>query len=112
MSFTHQDWQKVTFTKKVAPKKVPQIDPIYKKMKELEENDDIPKKIETVSEEDKRFIQTARVQKKLTQDDLTKQMCLKKDTIKDIESGKHPKNNLIISKIKKFLSNYQTPTNV
>lgn len=112
MSFNHQDWEPVTFTKKVAPKKTPQIDPTYKKMKELEENDDVPKKLDTVSEEDRRLIQALRVQKKLTQDDLTKQMSLKKDTIKDIESGKHPKNNLLISKIKKFLSNYQTPTNV
>ena len=112
MSHTHQDWTPVTFTKPKAPPKQKQIDPTYKKMKELEENDDVPKKQELVSDEDKRFIQTLRVQKKLTQDDLTKQMSLKKDTIKDIENGKHPKNNLLISKIKKFLTNYQTPTDV
>jgi ribosome-binding protein aMBF1 (putative translation factor) len=112
MSFQHQDWESVTFTKKAPPKKQIQIDPTFKKMKELEENNDIPKKIETVSEEDKNFIRTLRVQKKLTQDELTKKMSLSKDTIKDIELGKHPKNNLLVNKIKTFLTNYKCQTSV
>jgi ribosome-binding protein aMBF1 (putative translation factor) len=110
MSFQHQDWNPVTFTKKVTPKKQIHVDPTFKKMKELEENTEIPQKIETVSEGDKNFIRTLRTQKKLTQDELTKKMSLKKDTIKDIESGKHPKNNLLINKIKKFLTEYKCPT--
>ena len=36
-------------------------------------------------------------------------MGLKKDTIKDIESGKYPKNNLQINKIKTFLTDYKCP---
>jgi ribosome-binding protein aMBF1 (putative translation factor) len=109
MSFQHQDWNSVTFAKKTQPKKQIHVDPTLKKMKELEENTDIPKKAETVSNEDKKIIRNLRTQKKLTQDELTKKMGLKKDTIKDIESGKYPKNNLQINKIKTFLTDYKCP---
>ena len=108
MSLQHQDWSNVTFTKKAPPKKQIHIDPTFKKMKELEENTEIPKKIETVSDEDKKLIITLRTQKKITQEELTKKMSLKKDTIKNIELGKHPRDNLLINKIKTFLTNYKS----
>ena len=109
MSLPHQDWSNVTFRKKAPPKKQIHINPIFKKMKELEENTEIPNKIETVSDEDKKLIITLRTQKKITQEALTKKMSLKKDTIKNIELGKYNKDNLLISRIKTFLINYKSP---
>jgi len=108
MSYEHQDLKTIVFTKKPTPKKQIQIDPTYKKMKQLEENNgETPIKLLTVSDEDKKIIQSLRLQKKFTQDDLNKKLALKKDTIKEIENGKHPKNIQLTNKIKKFLTEYQ-----
>ena len=113
MSQNFQNWEPVVLKKTVKKTtKGPNINENYIKMKKLEDNNDVPIKQEMVSDEDRRFIQTSRVQKKISQDELTKLMCLKKDTIKEIENGKHPKNNLLVNKIKKFLTNYQTTTDV
>jgi ribosome-binding protein aMBF1 (putative translation factor) len=76
----------------------------------LDSNDpDQMVKTDTVPEVDRKLINTLRMQKKLSQDQLNSKLSLKKDTIKDIESGKHPKNGLLVSKIKKFLTDYEVP---
>jgi len=108
----HQNWEPVLFKKKEQPKKQIHIDPNYKKMKELEnDNGDLPIKTDKIPEADRKFIQSFRIQKKLTQDELNVKLSLKKDTIKEIENGKHPKNALLVNKIKKFLNEYISPTN-
>jgi ribosome-binding protein aMBF1 (putative translation factor) len=103
-----QDWVPVVFKKKAPPKKQIHIDPTFKKMKQLEDSD-IPIQIKTVSAEDKKIIETLRIQKKLSQVQLNVKLSLKKDTIKDIESGIFSKNNQITNKIKKFLIDYKPP---
>jgi DNA-binding XRE family transcriptional regulator len=112
-SINHQNWEPVIFKKKEPPKKQIHIDPNYKKMKELENNNgELPIKNDKIPDADRKFIQTFRIQKKLTQDELTVKLSLKKDTIKEIENGKHPKNAQLVNKIKKFLSEYTIPSNV
>lgn len=106
---THQDWTEVVF-KKTVKQKQKQIDPIAKKMNQLD-NDTGEKtyKIETVSKSDISDIIKCRTQLKLTRDDLATKLSINKDIIRDIETGSYPKNNKLISRIKKFLSEYKVP---
>ena len=69
--------------------------------KKLEETEDM--KVEYVKKEDVKKIQQARVLLKLSQDDLAKKLCVKKNIINELESGKMLKNNQFISKVKKIL---------
>jgi len=60
-------------------------------------------KVEYVKKEDAKKIQQARVLLKLSQDDLAKKLCVKKNIINELESGKMLKNNQFLSKVKKIL---------
>ena len=49
-------------------------------------------------------IQQARAAQKLSQQDLANRLCVKKNIINDLESGKMLKNNQFVSKVKRTLN--------
>lgn len=67
----------------------------------LENTDEM--KVEYVKKEDVQKIKQARVLLKLSQDDLARKLCVKKNIINELESGKMLKNNQFLSKVKKIL---------
>lgn len=98
-----QDWTTVIFKKKEKKKqKQLEIDPIVKKMNQLDNTDDVCK-IETVSNDDRKLITSLRTARKITQEELGKMLNIKKDIIRDIENGSLVENKQMINKIKNFL---------
>jgi ribosome-binding protein aMBF1 (putative translation factor) len=98
-----QDWTTVVLKKKEKKKqKQLEIDPIVKKMNQLDNNDDVCK-IETVSNDDRKLITSLRTTRKITQEELAKMLNIKKEIIRDIENGSLAENKQMINKIKNFL---------
>jgi len=107
----HQDWKPVIL-RNPAKKK-----PIVEKKKVVKTNlnsnsimninvrkiEDEDMKVEYVSKSIGKQIQQARLIQKITQQDLANRLCVKKNIINDLESGKMLKNNLFVSKVKKIL---------
>jgi DNA-binding XRE family transcriptional regulator len=110
MSF--QDWKPVVLTKmgsassKSAAKVHPMVDPKAKLVRILDayNAETPPPKVDKISAEEKKELIQLRLLKKITQDDLNRQLQLPKDTIKTIENGTHVKNKALFHKIKQFLS--------
>ena len=71
-------------------------------MKKIEDNEDM--KVEYVSKSVSKQIQQARLEQKMTQQDLANRLCVKKNIINELESGKMLKNNKFISKVKSVLN--------
>jgi ribosome-binding protein aMBF1 (putative translation factor) len=98
-----QDWTTVVLKKKEKKKqKQLEIDPIVKKMNQLDNTDDVCK-IETVSNDDRKLITSLRTTRKITQEELAKMLNIKKEIIRDIENGSLAENKQMINKIKNFL---------
>jgi len=105
----HQDWKPVILSK---PKKhIVEKTTVVKKnlnsnsivnlnSKKMEEED---VKIEYVPKSVGIEIQKARSLLKLSQQDLANKLCVKKNIINDLESGKMVKNNAFVSKVKRIL---------
>jgi len=113
-SLSHQDWKPVVLSKPIkTTQKLIQIDPNFKKMVQIEQesvNGNFT--IEKISEDDKKYVCSLRILKKLSQDDLAKKLNIRKEIIRDIENGTHPKDNQLIARIKRILNALPTPTNV
>ena len=104
----HQDWNTVNIGNPNLKKKhIVQKEKIVKtnlnnnsfqkvNATKLENTDEM--KVEYVKKEDAKKIQQARVLLKLSQDDLAKKLCVKKNIINDLESGKILKSNNVIRK--------------
>ena len=104
-----QDWTPVVLSKKgsVVSKTIAKpVDPKIKQARLLDayNAEAPPPKPEKISPEEKKELTQLRLLKKITQDDLNKQLQLPKDTIKTIENGTHLKNKALFHKIKQFLS--------
>ena len=105
-----QDWIPVIWKKNKNKKKEPQsIDPTVHKLniidnKTIEDN----LTIETLSKEDTMLLIQLRNDKKIKQEDLAIALNIKKDIIRDIENGSHPKDKSLFQKIKKYLLNYKS----
>lgn len=99
-----QDWTTVVLKKKKEKKKQKQlqIDPIVKKMNQLDNNDDTCKAV-SVSNDDRKLITSLRTARKITQEELAKMLNIKKEIIRDIENGSSIENKQMINKIKNFL---------
>ena len=98
-----QDWTTVVLKKKKEKKqKQLEIDPIVKKMNQLDNTDDVCK-IKTVSNDDRKLITSLRTTRKITQEELGKMLNIKKEIIRDIENGSLVEDKQIINKIKNFL---------
>jgi|SaaInlStandDraft_7_1057024.scaffolds.fasta_scaffold69638_2 ribosome-binding protein aMBF1 (putative translation factor) len=108
----HQDWKPVILHN---PKKKPIVEKnkVVKtnlnsnsmmdvNMKKIEDNEDM--KVEYVSKSVSKQIQQARLEQKMTQQDLANRLCVKKNIINELESGKMLKNNKFISKVKSVLN--------
>jgi ribosome-binding protein aMBF1 (putative translation factor) len=108
-SYDNQDWKPCVLSKSV--KKTPQkhIDPNVIKMAKLDKSDDV-QPIKKVSETDSKLIASSRVEKKISQEDLAKRLCIDKSVIRDIEAGKYNENKALISKIKSCLKKCPTPS--
>ncbi len=106
-----QDWEPVILKKSVKQKQThTQIDPRVKKLIQLDNNTGENLKIDTILDIDRKLITSLRISKGLSQDVLATKLNLRKDIIRDIENGKHPKDNQLINKIKKFLNQYVVPS--
>ena len=82
----------------------------YIKMKKLEDNsEDAITKIETITYENRKTLTKLRTDRKLTQAELAKQLNMKVDIIKSLEDGSQ--DNLLVSKIKKYLEKIKIPIN-
>ena len=100
-----QDWTTVVLKKKKEIKqKQLEINPIAKKMNQLDNTDDVCK-IKTVSNDDRKLITSLRTTRKITQEELGKMLNIKKEIIRDIENGSLVENKQMINKIKNFLLN-------
>jgi ribosome-binding protein aMBF1 (putative translation factor) len=98
-----QDWTTVVLKKKKEIKqKQLEIDPIVKKMNQLDNTDDVCK-IKTVSNDDRKLITSLRTTRKITQEELGKMLNIKKEIIRDIENGSLVEDKQMINKIKNFL---------
>ena len=94
---SHQDWDNVTFKKK--PKET-------KELKKTKKN--ISQKAETLGKfiapsNFRKEMMQARVQKKMTQQDLANKMNVQQNVIRDWESGKSVPNNNAIGKIERAI---------
>ncbi len=96
MSFNHQDWEPVVLKKETKPKQ-PNINPEYKKMKELDSDDIV--KPDLICPKKSKEIRELRNKKKITQKDLAKALNIQGDVITDIENGKYQKNGALFAKI-------------
>lgn len=110
----HQDWKPVLLTKNLSELKKKNTVTVISSKKPNSNNTDnninlnkldsdmviptilIPKEI--IKE-----IQYARCIQKLTQQDLANKLCIKKNIINDLESGKMPYNKAFVSKVKRIL---------
>ena len=113
-----QDWtpivlKKMGSTSSKTPAKVhPLIDPRTKQVRLLDayNAETPPPKPEKISPEEKKEVTQLRLLKKITQDDLNKQLQLPNigqfnvQRCKSIENGTYLKNKALIHKIKQFLS--------
>lgn len=97
----HQDWKEVVF-KKPQPKKSHTLFEIPKKQKLLEQ-DDIPV-LKTFGIDNGKLLQQARMGKKLTQEQLAKDINEQKNIINQYETGKIIPDNKIVSKLQKKLN--------
>ena len=105
----HQDWQQVVFRK---PKPSERIIEAPKTMSsttgmaayKIDNADYAENPLKQVSREDMQYIIQGRVNKKLTQKDLAKQLNIQLKDIQDIESGKAIENKQLLSKIKRHLN--------
>jgi ribosome-binding protein aMBF1 (putative translation factor) len=98
-----QDWIPVVLKKNKTNKQTQkQIDPIVKKMNQLENSDEIIK-VTKVSDDDRKMISNLRLLKKISQKDLANKLQIREDIIKSIENGTHSKDNQLITRIKTFL---------
>jgi len=70
--------------------------------RKVEDNEDM--KVEYVSKSVSKQIQQARLEQKITQQSLANKLCVKKNIINELESGKMIKNNQFISKVKGVLN--------
>ncbi len=108
----HQDWKTVILhnpTKKpiVEKKKVVKTNLnsnsiLNVNAKKVEDNEDM--KVEYISKSVSKQIQQARLEQKITQQSLANKLCVKKNIINELESGKMLKNNQFISKVKSVLN--------
>jgi len=105
----HQDWKPITLTKakkhivektKVVKKNLNSNSIININAKKIEEEDI---KIEYVPKSIGIEIQKARSLLKLSQQDLANTLCVKKNIINDLESGRMIKNNVFVNKVKRIL---------
>ena len=105
----HQDWKPITLIKpkkhivektKVVKKNLNSNSFININAKKIEEED---VKIEYVPKSIGIEIQKARSLLKLSQQDLANKLCVKKNIINDLESGRMIKNNVFVSKVKRIL---------
>ena len=106
--FEHQDWKSVVLKKHVknAPQK--HVDPTVIKMAKLDNADDVTP-IRKVSEIESKLINTLRVEKKISQKDLAKQLNLDYTVIRDCETGKLNEDTKLTSRIKQHLQKLPTP---
>ena len=103
-SINEQDWIPVILKKnkkQIQNQKL--INPIVKKMNQLDNSDEIIKVIK-VSDIDRKTISNLRLLKKISQKDLAIKLQIREDIIKNIENGTHNKDNQLISRIKTFLN--------
>ena len=108
-SYNHQDWTTCVLSKSV--KKTPQkhIDHNVIKMAKLDQSIEA-QAIKKVSANDSKAVISLRVEKKISQEELAKRLCIDKSVIRDIESGKYNENKALISKIKSCLNKCPTPS--
>ena len=108
----HQDWKTVILHN---PTKKPIVDKnkvvktnlnsnsiMNVNARKVEDNEDM--KVEYVSKSVSKQIQQARLEQKITQQSLANKLCVKKNIINELESGKMIKNNQFISKVKGVLN--------
>lgn len=106
-NYTHQDWTPVTTKKTEVNKKTFNINPEYKKMKELDDNTGEPISVKKIDKSEIAIIKQLRINKKLSQTQVNNALSLQKDTIKNIENGTHVKNKQLFRKINNYLEKYQ-----
>lgn len=108
----HQDWNPIILkslkAKKtiVDKKQIVKINPNSNSIgkinaRKVEESEDM--KTVYVSKSIGKQIQQARTIQKITQQDLANKLCVKKNIINDLESGKMLKNNSFVNKVKAYL---------
>jgi len=107
-AYNHQDWTPCVLRKTVKKTQQKHVDPTVIKMAKLDQADDI-QPIKKVSDDDRKLINSLRVEKKISQVDLAKKLNLEKTVIRDIESGIFNENKALTSRIKKFLTQCPTP---
>ena len=93
----HQDWKPVILRKNTKP--VKSTEKVRKKSNENQhlkklEGDDV--KLEYIDRSISKKIVEARVSLKMTQQDLANKLCVKKNIVNDLESGKVLKNDKVI----------------
>jgi ribosome-binding protein aMBF1 (putative translation factor) len=103
----HQDWKPVILSKKKKPEKI--VEKVRKtnnsnqniNLKKLEADD---VKLEYIDKSISKKISEARLHLKMSQQDLANRLCVKKNIVNDLESGKVLKNDQIIKKALKLLN--------
>lgn len=107
MSYEHQNWETITFNKKsdnkIEDKPAQQNPQIISTQAKIEADIDAGKLPKTYGHEYGKKVQTARCEKKLTQEQLAQQLNVKKDIIQKVENGTGLIDGSICSKLFRVL---------